>query len=169
LSPSELASKRPGIIYVSVSCYGYDGPWSNRAGYDPHGQVASGYAVAEGSLDKPVLAPTFWLNDYLAAYLAAAGVTGALLKRARDGGSYHVKVSLASASMYVLGLGALPQDRWKRASEPLPLPDPKFSTISATPFGAIAHPLPIAEYSTTRAYWDLPPEPEGASEPAWRS
>ena len=69
-------SLRPGLIYVSVSCYGYDGPWATRAGYDPLGQVVSGLAVGEGSLDRPVLASTFTLNDYLAGYLGAAGVDG---------------------------------------------------------------------------------------------
>ena len=48
LSPEELARRRPGLIYVSVSCYGYDGPWATRAGYDPLGQVASGLAAGEG-------------------------------------------------------------------------------------------------------------------------
>ena len=101
LSPAELARLRPGLIYVSVSCYGYDGPWAERAGYDPLGQVASGLAAGEGSLEAPLMASTFTLNDYLAAYLAAAGVNSALLRRAREGGSYHVKVSLTAASLYV--------------------------------------------------------------------
>ena len=94
LSPEALAKLRPGIIYVSVSCYGYDGPWASRAGYDPLGQVASGHAAGEGSTEAPIMASTFTLNDYLAAYAAAAGVDAALLQRARFGGSYHVKASL---------------------------------------------------------------------------
>ena len=98
-----------GLIYVSVSCYGSDGPWATRAGYDPLGQVASGLAAGEGSLDAPLMASTFTLNDYLAAYLAAAGVNSALLRRAREGGSYHVKTSLTAASCYVQMLGQLPR------------------------------------------------------------
>lgn len=172
LSPAALAARRPGIIYVSISCYGYDGPWSERAGYDPHGQVASGYAASEGSIDRPLLAPTFWLNDYLAAYLAAAGVCSALLKRAAVGGSYHVKASLTGASMFAQQLGELPRHLWPDGAngvKSLPLPDPGHMTATRTPFGELEHPLPIAEYSETKAAWDLPPEPEGASEPGWRS
>ena len=86
LSPAELARRRPGLIYVSVSCYGYDGPWAERAGYDPLGQVASGLAAGEGSMEAPLMASTFTLNDYLAAYLASAGINSALLRRAREGG-----------------------------------------------------------------------------------
>lgn len=171
LSPAAVAAKRPGIIYVSISCYGYDGPWAERAGYDPHGQVASGYAAGEGSTQQPRLASTFWLNDYLAAYLAAAGVTSALLKRATIGGSYHVKVSLTAASMYVQQLGKLPEEFWPGGASgltSLPPPAPEHLAVTSTPFGALEHPSPIAQYSETPARWDLPPEPEGASEPVWR-
>lgn len=172
LSPAAMAEKRPGIIYVSVSCYGYDGPWAERAGYDPLGQVASGLAAEEGSLDAPLMASTFTLNDYLAAYLAAAGVNSALLKRARVGGSYHVKVSLTAASMWVMELGQLPRQYWSDGSDgvaALPQPRPQDLTVTSTPFGMIEHPLPIIEYSETKARWDLPPEPAGASDPVWQS
>ncbi len=170
LSPQALAKLRPGIIYVSVSCYGYDGPWASRAGYDPLGQVVSGLAVGEGSVDQPVLASTFTLNDYLAGYLGAAGVTSALLRRAREGGSYHVKVSLTSCSMWLQDLGQLPQEKWPDGPQgirALPQPAAADLTISRTAFGAIEHPLPIVEYSETKARWDFQPEPAGASPLAW--
>ncbi len=32
-SPQDLAAIRPGIIYVSISCYGAEGPWAARGGY----------------------------------------------------------------------------------------------------------------------------------------
>jgi crotonobetainyl-CoA:carnitine CoA-transferase CaiB-like acyl-CoA transferase len=171
LSPQELAQRRPGIIYVSVSCYGYDGPWATRAGYDPLGQVASGLAAGEGALDAPLMASTFTLNDYLAAYLAAAGANSALLKRARDGGSYHVKVSLTGASLYVQMLGQLPPQYWGEGAEgvaQLPDPAPDELTTTVTPYGVIQHPLPIPQYSETPSFWEIPPEPAGASDPLWR-
>jgi crotonobetainyl-CoA:carnitine CoA-transferase CaiB-like acyl-CoA transferase len=171
LSPAELARRRPGIIYVSVSCYGYDGPWAERAGYDPLGQVASGLAAGEGSMTAPLMASTFTLNDYLAAYLAAAGANSALLKRAREGGSYHVKVSLTGASVWLQMLGQLPPQYWQDGPEgvaQLPAPAPAELTTTATPYGVIEHPLPIAQYSETPSFWELPPEPAGASDPVWR-
>ena len=170
LSPHALAKLRPGIIYVSVSCYGYDGPWASRAGYDPLGQVVSGLAVGEGSVDRPVLASTFTLNDYLAGYLGAAGVTSALLRRALFGGSYHVKVSLTSCSMWLQELGRLPPEQWPDGAKgvaALPRPAPEDMTISRSLFGEIEHPLPIIHYSETPSRWDVPPEPAGASPLAW--
>lgn len=170
LSPQALARLKPGIIYVSVSCYGYEGPWSSRAGYDPLGQVVSGLAIGEGSTDKPLLASTFTLNDYLAGYLGAAGVTSALIRRAREGGSYHVKVSLTSCSMWLQDLGRLPSEQWPDGSagiRTLPQPAATELTVSQTVFGAIKHALPIVRYSETPASWDVPPEPAGTSPLAW--
>jgi crotonobetainyl-CoA:carnitine CoA-transferase CaiB-like acyl-CoA transferase len=172
LSPQALASRRPGLIYVSVSCYGYDGPWAERAGYDPLGQVASGLAAGEGDVTAPLMASTFTLNDYLAAYLAAAGANAALLRRAREGGSYHVKVSLTGASLYVQQLGRLDPRYWadgKDGVATLPAPMPEELTTTRTPYGLIEHPLPIIQYSATPSYWELPPEPAGASEAVWRA
>jgi crotonobetainyl-CoA:carnitine CoA-transferase CaiB-like acyl-CoA transferase len=171
LSPQALAKLRPGIIYVSVSCYGYDGPWASRAGYDPLGQVVSGLAVGEGSLERPLLASTFTLNDYLAGYLGAAGVMSALLRRAREGGSYHVKVSLTSCSMWLQDLGQVPREQWPdgpHGIKALPRPTVDELTVSRTVFGEIEHPLPIVRYSETQARWDVLPEPAGASPLAWR-
>jgi hypothetical protein len=170
LSPAELARRRPGLIYVSVSCYGYDGPWAERAGYDPLGQVASGLAAGEGSMEAPQMASTFTLNDYLAAYLAAAGVNSALLKRARVGGSYHVKVSLTAASVWLQQLGRLPPQYWQDGREGvarLPDPAPDELTTTMTPYGAIEHPLPIVQYSETPSAWDFAPQPAGASDAVW--
>lgn len=170
LSPHDLAKRRPGIIYVSVSCYGYEGPWASRAGYDPLGQVVSGLAVGEGSIDRPVLASTFTLNDYLAGYLGAAGVASALLKRASVGGSYHVKVSLTSCSMWLQELGQLPRAQWPDGPagvKMLPQVESASLTTSQTAFGEIEHPLPIVGYSETPSRWDIPPEPAGRSPLSW--
>ena len=169
-SPKEVAGRRPGIIYVSVSAYGSGGPWASRGGYELVGQAVSGLAIAEGSADAPVVAATFTLNDYLSAYLAAAGVTAALLRQTREGGSYHVHVSLARTSMWLQELGPLPHELWpdREAGAPL-LPSPRDTDMMWTPsvYGILAHPKPIVEYSATPGRWDRPPEPPGASEAVW--
>lgn len=170
-SAQDLASIRPGLIHVALSCYGSDGPWATRAGYDPFGQVVSGLAVGEGSVNAPKLASTFTLNDYLAGYLAAAGVTSALLQRAREGGSYTVKVSLTGASMWLQELGQLPQVQWpegRQGVSVLPNVSPEDLAIMHGPFGAVEHAKPIIQYSETPAYWACPPMPAGATSLEWR-
>lgn len=165
LGPADLALQRPGVIYVSISAYGSGGPWSDRVGYEPVGQVACGLAQEEGAPDAPRLAVTGTLNDYLTAYLAAAGAMAALIRRSREGGSYHVKVSLTRTSMWLQEIGALPQAEWPG---PLPMePRPGDLIDMASPFGLVTLPAPIVQYEHTPAWWSRPPEPFGASLPEW--
>ncbi len=166
--PQELAHHRPGIIYVSISCYGSDGPWSDRGGYDPIGQVLSGLSIDEGSAEAPVIIPAGALNDYLTGYLAAAGVLGALVRRAREGGSYHVKASLARTSMWVQELGRLPESQWPKAPLSLTPPDEHMIEMEG-PYGRLRSPAPITQFSETRAFWHRAPQPHGASLPQWES
>lgn len=171
LSAEELSALRPGLVYVSLSCYGSGGPWARRAGYDPFGQVVSGLAVGEGSPDAPLLASTFTLNDYLAGYLAAAGVTSALLRRAREGGSYRVDVSLTGASMWLQELGQLPADQWPDGPlgvRSLPEVDPLDLMTTQTPYGSVEHAKPIVQYAATPAFWSSPPMPEGSTSLGWQ-
>lgn len=117
LSPAELAKEHPGIICLSVNAYGFEGPWKARPGFDQNAQVATGFAATEGRGGAPTFSPVFYLNDFLTGYLAASGVMTALLKRATDGGSYHVKVSLARTAMWVQDLGLLPESAFEDAPE----------------------------------------------------
>jgi crotonobetainyl-CoA:carnitine CoA-transferase CaiB-like acyl-CoA transferase len=164
--PRDLAKLRPGIVTVSVSAYGGGGPWAMRGGYDPVGSVTSGLAVEEGSFEAPALAPTGTLNDYLTAYLAAAGALGGLVRRAREGGSYAIDVSLTRSSMFVMELGMLdarPKPEQVFGLEPL---QSDMRTVS-TPLGDVTHPAPITDYSETKAYWERPCGYVGADKPVW--
>lgn len=170
LSAAELTQLRPGLIYATVSCYGSDGPWGTRAGYDPLGQVVSGLAVGEGSVDSPVLSSTFTLNDYLAGYLGAAGILAAVLRRAHHGGSYAVDVSLAGCSMWLQELGRLPEAEWPggpRGVTALPAVAAEDLGVMQSPYGALEHALPIVRYSATPSRWDRPPSPAGAFPLRW--
>lgn len=166
LSPEEMTARRPGLIYVSVSCYGSGGPWASRGGYEPCGQTACGLVLQEGTRDEPRLAVTGTLNDYLAGYLASAGVMAALLRRASEGGSYHVKVSLTRTSMWMQEIGALPQAQWPQGNVPM-VPHASDLQQMMSPFGMITVPRPITRYSVSHPYWDQPPQPVGSSLPHW--
>lgn len=169
LGPQDLASCGAGKIYVSVSCHGYGGPWRQRGGFEPIGQVACGLAIDEGSAKEPKMAPTGTLNDYLVPYLAAAGTLAALIRRARDGGSYHVEVSLTRASMFLQELGTL--DEAERARMPVDLPVPQsidFLTMYSN-YGDLRVPRPIVQYSKTPGFWERPPCPPGQHALTWLS
>ena len=105
LSPEELAARRPGIVYASARCFSYDGPWANRAGFDMEALCVTGFTTEEGTPDRPAFPPTHVMNDYIAGYLGAAGIQAALIRRAKEGGSYHVRVNLARCAMWFMSLG----------------------------------------------------------------
>ena len=166
--PQDLAALRPGIVYVAISCYGSEGPWAPRGGYEPIGQAVSGLSLQEGSPDQPRNAPTVTMNDYLAAYLAGVGALGALLRRADEGGSYLVTTSLAQASMWVLEQGRLAPDvALPAAGDHAAGPGDMLTTD--TVFGSLTHVAPIVQYGATPGYWTRGPEPFGASRPEWSS
>ena len=102
-TPASLAHIAHGITYVSVSCYGHQGPWAERRGWEQLAQSATGLAQVQGEFAArrkkhkgeapPELIPAA-VCDYITGYLAAAGAAAALLRRIREGGSWHVQVSL---------------------------------------------------------------------------
>ncbi|HMK82799.1 MAG TPA: CoA transferase [Candidatus Bathyarchaeia archaeon] len=186
-SPEELARIRPGIIAVSVRCYGYDGPWAERGGFDMLGSAASGLAMLEGKNGMPALPPLGMLNDYITGYMGAAGATAALLKREKDGGSYHVTVSLTRNAMWYQSLGLIPEEDLAFASNPLQRvwessPDEMMKSASSlgerlskpeviirgTPLGEVRRLAPAVTYSATPAYWSDPIlVPRGSGKPEW--
>lgn len=164
--PEEVAKLRPGVIYVSISCYGSEGPWADRGGYEPVGQNVCGLSWQEGTPDKPRNAPTVTMNDYLAPYLAGAGIMGALLRRAREGGSYHVTTSLTQASMWVLAQGRLDADTDLTGIWPYRPREGEIGRRDCA-FGEVTHANPVVDYSVTKPHWTLPPAPAGSSRLEW--
>jgi len=169
LGPEEVARIRPGVIYVSVTAYGDQGSWGTRGGFEQLGQVVSGIAIDEAFQGKPRVVPTYLLNDYLTGYLGATGAALALIRRAKEGGSYHVKVSLTQSSMWVQSLGRQPgfdpaRPRRHFAEELMPVLETRSSA-----YGPLEQLPPVAQFSRTRARWDLPPAPNGAHLPQWQA
>ncbi|KAA0889316.1 CoA transferase [Pusillimonas sp. ANT_WB101] len=167
LGAADAAAIRPGIIYVTVTAYGDLGPWGSYGGFEQLGQTASGIAVSEGQGGRPRVVPTYLLNDYLTGYLGAAGVMQALLRRAKEGGSYHVRVSLARTSMWVQSMGLdsefdgdKPRRHFAEGLNPaLELRESAYGPLQQLP--------PVAQFSKTPARWVLPPAPNGAHPPVW--
>ena len=186
-SPEELAKIRPGIIVVSVRCYGYDGPWAERGGFDMLGSAASGLAMLEGKNGMPALPPLGLINDYVTGYMGAAGATAALLKREKEGGSYHVTLSLTRNAMWYQSLGLIPREDLGFASNPYlriweSSPDELMKDASSivkrlakpeaiirdTPLGEVRRLAPAVTYSATPAYWNDPIlKPRGSDKPEW--
>jgi crotonobetainyl-CoA:carnitine CoA-transferase CaiB-like acyl-CoA transferase len=167
LAPADLAERHPGIVRVSVSCYGHDGPWRDRAGYDMNGSAASGVMAVEGGDGPPKLPPMGMLNDFITGYLGAAGATAALVRRAREGGSYHVKVSLARTGMFAVSLGTVDPANAGSDAEHRLVDEPD-SVTSQTALGELKQLAPPVRFSETPPRWREPIlVPRCSSIPEW--
>ena len=51
--PEELAATRPGIVVVTINCYGDGGPWHLRPGWEQMAQTVSGMVIGQGTIDHP--------------------------------------------------------------------------------------------------------------------
>jgi crotonobetainyl-CoA:carnitine CoA-transferase CaiB-like acyl-CoA transferase len=105
LDAEELCAKKPGLIHVTVVLHGETGPWSNRPGFDEIGATVSGVFALEGSLSSPKQPPIVPICDNVVGWLGTVGVLAALRKRAVEGGSYKVVVSLTRTVLWQLSLG----------------------------------------------------------------
>jgi crotonobetainyl-CoA:carnitine CoA-transferase CaiB-like acyl-CoA transferase len=165
LSPQDLAELRPGIICVSLCAYGHEGPWRNRRGFDTLVQSATGIAHEQGGDGPPCHMPVSML-DYATGFLAAFGAMTALARRAREGGSYLVRLSLCQTAHWLKNLGRLPESVSN-------LPDPGLDDVadlmieSQGPFGRVRHLAPAIKMSQTPPRWVHPVAPLGHHDPVW--
>lgn len=166
LAPDEVARIRPGIVYVTLSAFGHVGPWRERRGFETIIQSVSGMAQEQGmavGAEGPQHLPA-QVVDHGTGYLAAFGAQMALARRAREGGSWLVRVSLAQTGRWVDGLGRVDG----RRTRDLTLDDVQdLVAHMQTPFGPLHHVVPAARFSETPAFWSRPSVPLGTHAPAW--
>jgi len=156
LAPDAMTARHPGLVVVTLSAWGTDGPWGTRRGFDSLVQAACGIAVDEGGPDGPGALPAQVL-DHATGYLAAAGALLAVAQQRREGGSPHVRVSLAGTAAWLQGLP-------RAAREDVPDVDPapylvekgRF-TLAAPPGTIDAMPLswpdPVPAYGAATLEW----------------
>jgi crotonobetainyl-CoA:carnitine CoA-transferase CaiB-like acyl-CoA transferase len=97
---SELAARRPDLVYASMTALDHQGPWEKFAGWEHNGQAASGMQWARSSDAEPEQVP-FPVNDFATGMLAALGVVLALLHRELTGQGSLVRASLARSATFV--------------------------------------------------------------------
>jgi crotonobetainyl-CoA:carnitine CoA-transferase CaiB-like acyl-CoA transferase len=169
-APEALARLRPGIVCVSLSAWGPTGPWRERRGFDSIVQAVSGMAHASGAEagdgTKPKLLPVSAI-DYVSGYLMAFGATLALTRRAREGGSWLVRVALARVGKWIADLGE-PKRPWAALPEDLPQAElePLYAEMDS-PAGRIRYLRPVIRLSGTPPHWTRPPVPLGTHPASW--
>ena len=167
LSPQSVARVSPGIVYVSLSAYGRAGPWAKRRGFDSLVQCATGFNHAEGQaagVDGPKELPAQML-DHATGYLMAFGAMMAKARQAKEGGSWHVQVSLARTGKWLWDMG--------RLADGLAAPELSRAAISSfvedmpSGFGMLSAVRHAAVLSQTPASWSRPAVPLGSDPAEW--
>jgi crotonobetainyl-CoA:carnitine CoA-transferase CaiB-like acyl-CoA transferase len=105
LGTEELCAKRPGLIQARVVAHGNEGPWKDRTGFDETGAAVSGVFTTEGSPTHPKSPPIIPICDNVVGWFGTVGVLAALRRRAVEGGSYRVTVSLTRTVLWLISLG----------------------------------------------------------------
>ncbi len=172
LSPEALAAIRPGLVYVSLCAFGHTGPWASRRGFDTVVQTVSGITVRQAEcFPKKSGEPQFYpvsAIDYCTGYLMAFGAMVALARRARDGGSWLVRISLAQVGKWIIDLGEVPAAALGDVPAEFDAGElERWSTASDTPAGRLRHLKPAVQLSETPPYWARPAVPLGYHRPVW--
>lgn len=164
--PERLAELQPGIVSVSLSAFSNAGPWSARRGYDSLVQGACGLALADGGA-TPKRLPCQPL-DYLTGYLAAFGAMVGLMRRAKDGGSWHIDLSLARIAEWMWQMSDV---LGPKARIPEALPDrEKVAHLlqkMESDFGSLQFLKSATTMSMTPPRFERPPVPLGTDPARW--
>ena len=95
ISFEQMKERKPDIIHASLNAFGYDGPWSERPGWEQLAQATAGIQVRRGGRDgTPKLLP-YPMNDYGTGLMGAYAVALAVHERNRTGQGQTVNSGLA--------------------------------------------------------------------------
>jgi CoA-transferase family III len=160
----QLAAMRPGIVTVSLSAYGSEGPWRDRKGFDSLLQTAMGFNVAEAQAygeSKPRAMP-LQIIDHATGHLMAFLVSVALCRQQTEGGSWHIEVSLAQTAHWLRMLGR--DDPYAGLAQ---LDVTPYLQTTASGFGELKAVSPSAQLGRTPAHWRRLSVPPGFDAPRW--
>ncbi|MES1163825.1 MAG: CoA transferase, partial [Rhizobacter sp.] len=146
------------------AAYGETGPWAGKRGFDSLVQTATGFNHAEGQAagDAQPRALPMQVLDMATGALMAFGAQAALLRQQREGGSWHVRVSLARTGLWLRTLG--------RVANGFEAPAADFkgrmetSTSGWGELGTVRH---AVQFSHTPAGYTRPSMPPGSHPLAW--
>jgi crotonobetainyl-CoA:carnitine CoA-transferase CaiB-like acyl-CoA transferase len=100
--PAGLLERNPRLVYCSISGWGQDGPWAQRAAYAPlvHAEVGI-LELAARVRGEPIRQEVHQHGDVYPGVVACSAILGALLQRERSGRGQHLDVSMSEVAVYV--------------------------------------------------------------------
>ena len=169
LTAEQMAELNPGLIHVDMSLYGWHGPWADRIGFDQNAGGVSGVFAREGTPERPQLTEIFVVNDYAMSWISSVAVAAALQRRAVEGGSYRIRISLARLSIWLLKMGIF--DKSYAASIAGTPGDHEYLAPEMfeanTPCGHYQGVTDQVQMSRTPGFYATPLVPRGSNKPEW--
>src|SRR5438445_794803 len=169
LDADALCQRKPGLIHATVVLHGEKGPWSNRPGFDEIGSAVSGLFTIEGSPTQPKQPPIVPICDNVVGWLGTTGILAALRRRAIEGGSYRVVVSLTRTVLWMLSLGIFDKEYAKATAgssdEHMSIAPDLFT--AETPLGTYQGMTDQIVMSRTPGAYRTVLVPRGSSKPEW--
>jgi formyl-CoA transferase len=106
LDPESLRADNPRLIYASITGFGQDGPYADRAGYDYIIQAMGGLMSVTGQPDgTPGGAPMrvgVAVADLFTGLYTCAAILAALHRRERSGEGAHIDMALLDTQLAML-------------------------------------------------------------------
>lgn len=165
-SVQDVAAQRPGVVCASLTAYGTKGPWAKRRGFDSLVQTATGFNHAEAIASDSAVpkALPMQILDHATGYIMALGISAALFRQQSEGGTWHVRVSLAQTARWLRGLGRIDHGFGVGKADLEP-----YLESSQSGFGVLKAIRHSAMLARTPATWDRASAPPGTHAPQWQS
>ncbi|MNF40255.1 Succinyl-CoA:(R)-benzylsuccinate CoA-transferase subunit BbsF [compost metagenome] len=94
-----VSALNPALVYCSISAYGQQGPYADRAGVDGILQADSGLMSLIGTPDAPPCKVQAPVVDVVTGYMACMAILAKLQARHRDGQGGHLDVNLMNSAL----------------------------------------------------------------------
>ncbi|KAI8883519.1 alpha methylacyl-CoA racemase [Backusella circina FSU 941] len=118
-----------GIVYIRENCYGWNGPWSGRTGWQQISDACCGVSWKFGQsvgVEEPIT-PVFPNSDFCTGTAGAIAVMQALIEKSQKGGSYVIDCALNYYSQWLVDkVGTYSDNMWKDLWENSGKPSPRY-------------------------------------------
>ena len=118
LGYDDVAERHPGVVYVSMSGCGHDGPWQDVISYAPTIHALCGLTQMTNPIGRGDVGLGFSLNDHAAGFAAALLILECIEARQRTGRGQYVDLAQLEVGSYLLGPALLDALSNARIAEP---------------------------------------------------
>jgi crotonobetainyl-CoA:carnitine CoA-transferase CaiB-like acyl-CoA transferase len=102
LDEDRLQQLRPGLIYATITGYGYNGPYRDKAGYDFMVQAMGGLMSVTGPADGEPTRAGVAIADLATGMFASSAILAALFKRERTGEGQRIDMALLDSQLALM-------------------------------------------------------------------